>query len=420
MCITLPAKVISSDGRVAEIDNNGRRQSVRVGTSERLLPGDWVLTTADYLIKKIDELEAQEIYSLLENYTDIDRDNISQELKDILSARQQRDLTKEEIVYLLSLDDKISLQALYSEANIIRKSTIKDHICVHGIIEFSNHCKNNCLYCGLRRDNNEKITYRMEPEEIITTAVQAVNDRGYKLLVLQSGEDNFYDERKLLDIVSGIKTQCRVFLYLSIGDREAELYKKLKQAGANGVLMRFESANPEIYAKMHNGEALADKLNLIKELKRLGYVISTGPIIGLPGQTAEDLADDILTMKDIGLFMPSMGPLVPSANTPLLNERVIDSNMILKVIAATRLAVPTARIPVTTAMETLYGMEFRQQAFLAGANSVMLNLTPEKYRDSYYIYANKFFDQEKKYEKWALFKGELSYQMLEEELQMSI
>jgi len=420
MCITLPAKITAIRGMIADINNNGRQQSVRIGTEEKLTPGDWVLTTSDFLIKKIDDLEAQEIFSLLGHYQKIDTENIDGRLKEILSARGQRDLTKEEIVYLLSLNEEQSLAALYSEANIIRKTSIKDHICVHGIIEFSNHCKNNCLYCGLRRDNKEKIAYHMEPEEIIETAVRAVNDKGYKLLVLQSGEDDFYDEQKLLTIVSGIKNQCRVFLYLSIGDREAVLYWKLKQAGANGILMRFESSNAGIYAKMHDGESLADRLNLIKELKQQGYIISTGPIIGLPGQTISDMADDILTMKDIGLFMPSMGPLVPSANTPLLDEQVIDSKMILKVIAATRLAVPSARIPVTTAMETLYGMEFRQQAFLAGANSVMLNLTPEKYRNNYYIYANKFFDQEKKYEKWALFKGELSYRMLENELQMSI
>ncbi len=399
MCITLPAKVINTNGTIAEIDNNGRRQSVRIGTTEPLSPGDWVLTTADFLIKKIDDLEAREIFSLLGHYQDINPEIIDSKLKEILSARGQRDLTKEEIVYLLSLEDEKSLRALYSEANIIRKTSIKDHICVHGIIEFSNNCKNNCLYCGLRRDNKEKITYRLEPEEIICTAVKAVNDKGYKLLVLQSGEDDWYDEQKLLDIVSGIKERCRVFLYLSIGDREIELYQKLKQAGANGILMRFESSNPEIYARMHDGESLAERLNRIKELKQLGYIISTGPIIGLPGQTTGDLADDILTMKDIGQFMPSMGPLVPSANTPLLNEQVIDSKIILKVIATMRLTVPSARIPVTTAMETLYGMEFRQQAFLAGANSVMLNLTPEKYRNNYYIYANKFFDQEKKIRK---------------------
>ena len=311
MCITLPAKVIGINGGIAEIDNSGRRQSVHIGTTEKLLPGDWVLTTSEYLIKKIDDLEAQEIFSLLGYYQDINLEVIDSKLKEILSARGQRDLAKEEIVYLLSLDDDRSLSALYSEANIIRKTSIKDHICVHGIIEFSNNCKNNCLYCGLRRDNKEKIAYRMEPEEIICTAVKAVNDKGYKLLVLQSGEDDFYDEQKLLDIVSGIKKQCRVFLYLSIGDREAKLYRKLKQAGANGILMRFESSNPEIYARMHDGESLADRLNLIKELKQLGYIISTGPIIGLPGQTISDLADDILTMKDIGLFMPSMGPLIP-------------------------------------------------------------------------------------------------------------
>jgi biotin synthase len=239
-------------------------------------------------------------------------------------------------------------------------------------------------------------------------------------LVLQSGEDSWYSEEKLIQIVKGIKEKARVFIYLSIGDRSQETYRKLKEAGANGVLYRFETTNAGLFAKFRPGKKLEDRINLLRELKKMNYVISTGSIIGLPGQTISDLANDILLMKELDTFMPSMGPLIPSSGTPMAHEKEVDFDLVLKMIAVSRIVMPKSRISVTTAMETVGGEETRKACFMAGANSVMFNLTPENYRKDYYIYENKFFDKEKKYEKWALFKGELSYQMMEEELQISI
>ncbi|MEK7072719.1 MAG: radical SAM protein, partial [Patescibacteria group bacterium] len=202
--------------------------------------------------------------------------------------------------------------------------------------------------------------------------------------------------------------------------RSLKTYRQLKQAGANGVLYRFETSNSDLYAKLHPNKTLQDRLNNLKAMKEMGFTISTGSIIGLPGQTIDDLANDILLMKELGTFMPSIGPLIPSKNTPLARAKIIDFNLLLKIIAVIRLVMPTARIPVTTAMETIGGNNSRYQSFMAGSNSVMFNLTPEKYRESYNIYDNKFYDKEKKYEQWALFKGDLSYQMLEEELKIKI
>lgn len=251
-------------------------------------------------------------------------------------------------------------------------------------------------------------------------AVYAANERGYKILVLQSGEDNWYDEEKLLAIVKGIKARARVFFYLSIGDRPISVYENLKAAGANGVLYRFETSNQELYGKLHEGEDFVKRLNNIKAWQKIGYVMATGFLIGLPGQTIDDLIDDLLLLKELKPFMPSLGPFVPSANTPLAFNSKPDIDLVLKIMALTRLLLPQARMPITTAMETLYGEKIREAGFNAGANSVMFNLTPEKNVKDYYIYENRFIDQEKKYEKWALFKGELSYQMLEEELKASL
>ncbi|MFA6918720.1 MAG: radical SAM protein [Patescibacteria group bacterium] len=420
MCLTLPAKVLSVSPFQAEIIASGKNQVVKLGTSDKIFAGDWVLFTGDYLIKKIDEVEAKEIFELLGSYKEINVDNLDLEFKEIISNSKKRELIKNEIEKLLSLESSDEIEAMCAEANIVRKESIKDHICIHGIIEFSNHCSGHCHYCGLRQDNLSVHRYRMEPREIIDVAVEAANEKGYKILVLQSGEDNWYDEKKLIEIVRGIKEKARVFIYLSIGDRSVEIYRKLKEAGANGVLYRFETTNAKLFTKFRPGKKLEDRINLLRELKKMNYVISTGSIIGLPGQSISDLANDILLMKELDTFMPSMGPLIPSSGTPLEYEKKVDFDLVLKMIAVSRLVMPKSRISVTTAMETVGGEETRKACFMVGANSVMFNLTPEQYRKDYYIYENKFFDKEKKYEKWALFKGELSYQMMEEELQISI
>lgn len=399
---------------------DGKSQKVKVGTSDNLVPGDWVLYTGDYLIKKIDEAEATEIFELLSGYEGLDVNALDEGIEEIIMASRQRDLTGEEIARLLEIEGEKQIMALGAEANILRKESIRDHICIHGIIEFSNHCANDCHYCGLRRSNAAVKRYRMEPQEIIDAAVEAVNGKGYKILVLQSGDDHWYDEEKLVEIVKGIKEKARVFIYLSIGDRPTETYRKLKEAGANGVLYRFETSDHELYSRLHPGKLLKDRIEAMRRMKEMGYVISTGMIIGLPGQTTKTLADDIMLMKELGTFMPSMGPLIPSANTPLSDSPRTSLDLILKIIAVTRLVMPKARISVTTAMETLGGDSVRQKCFMAGANSVMFNLTPEKYRSDYCIYDDKFFDNERKYERWALFKGEQSYEMMEEELQIEI
>ncbi|MFA6526425.1 MAG: [FeFe] hydrogenase H-cluster radical SAM maturase HydE [Candidatus Buchananbacteria bacterium] len=421
MCLTLPARILSLGNNRALVESNGKELSVMIGISDRLSAGDFVLTTGDYLIKKIDQIEAEEIIELLKSYPAAQRDSMNPDLRNVLDRAAADELTKKDLEYLLSLTDKKDLAALYSEANIVRKTNIKDHICVHGIIEFSNYCKNDCYYCGLRKSNTEKKNYRLTPEEIIDAAVQAVNSKGYKILVLQSGEDDYFSEARLAEIISSIKKQAKCFIYISIGERPINEYETFKKAGANGILYRFETSNPKLYAQLRPDKILADRINQIRQLKVLGYIISTGMIVGLPGQKMSDLAEDIILMKELGTFMPSMGPLVPTKNTPLQSEGTIDFELMLKVIAVTRLYLKTARIPVTTAMETLGGGdEARKKCFMAGANSIMFNLTPSLYRENYRIYDNKYYDAEKRYEKWALFKGELSYRMIEDELQIKL
>lgn len=416
MCITLPGQIIKTGEGKATVDILGRQQEIGILDID-LKVGDWVLTANDYAVKKITPTEAKEISSLFDYYPSFVSDN--KRLTDILGYALNRRLEREEIKFLLELEDSIDLTALYSQANVIRLSQSLNHICIHGIIEFSNYCKNSCQYCGLSCHNKTLKRYRLIDQDLVTSAIEASNVKGYKILVLQSGEDDDYDLARLKKILIEIKRQARVFIYLSIGDRSIDDYQELKQAGAGGILMRFETSNNSLHQALRN-KNFSERLKLIAGLKELGYVISTGFLIGLPNQTMTDVADDLLALADLAPFMPSVGPLVPSKNTSLASNQSPTKELVLKTIAIIRLLLPTARIPITTAMETLYGEDFRQEAFLAGANSVMLNLTPVQFRDDYYIYENKFFDEEKKFEKWALFKGDLSYEMLENELKISI
>lgn len=423
MCLTIPGKIIDIKGDIASIKRYDGVKKVDISAVPGVKRGDWLLATIGLAIKKIDEKDAKEIIDLLESRHIIKEENLSQKFKDVLLASKSRDLTKEEIKYLLFLDNPEEIESLFSEADMMRKINLKDFICLHGIIEFSNYCQNNCLYCGIRKDNKNLARFRMTMDEVIETADEAVNKRGYKMLVLQSGMDLGYTDKTLLEIVKKIKEKCHVFIFLSIGERSDGIYKKLKKGGADGVLFRFESTNSELYKKYHlSGVGKGDiknRFDLLKKMKEMGYYIATGPLIGLPGQTIDNLADDILFMKEFDVQMVSMGPFIPSKETPLGNEPAVDINLALKMIAVSRLIMPQSRIVIASSVEIL-DKNGRKKGLQCGGNSIMFNLTPIKYRANYKIYPGKKDLPEENWEKYALFSGnEDSYQMLEEELKGS-
>jgi len=208
-----------------------------------------------------------------------------------------------------------------------------------------------------------------------------------------------------------------VFIFMSVGERGYQCYRRMKEEGASGVLFRFETANPKLFKKFHpKGKNFINRFEHLKFLKELGYFIATGSIVGLPGQTTEDLADDILMMKKWA-HMISMGPFVPCGDTPIGNFPQGDVEMNLKMTAISRLLMKSARIPVVTALETLAGEEGRRRSLEAGANSLMFNLTPARFRSLYKIYPDKFYQEGSIWEKYGLFKYEESYKMLEERMQ---
>lgn len=422
MCLTIPAKVVSVENscvnlplkRITICDSRGERTINALPAD--IKAGDWVLYASDMAVEKISEDDAREILELLEPKSYIDISRLDSVFLEILKACHTRELKREEITRLLSASEDAEMNALFSEANTIRQAKLRDFFCIHGIIEFSNYCVRNCLYCGLRRDSKDIRRYRMTPDEIVNSVYDAVNRHGYKLIVLQSGDDFYYTDDMLCGIIRKIKEKCRVFIFMSVGERSRTSYEKMKDAGANGVLFRFETSNKTLYNSIHPGQSYDERITLLREMKKMGYFIATGFLIGLPGQTVENIADDIITTKSIGTNMVTVGPFIPSDTTPMAVHPAGSAAMTLKVTAVSRLLMPKAKIPVTTALETIENEEGRRLGLSSGANSLMFNLTPEKYRGDYRIYPNKYHGKEEFWEKYGLYKEEMSYKMLEKKM----
>jgi len=293
-------------------------------------------------------------------------------------------LDKEEIVSLLK-NNSINKE-LFQTADEVRRKYVGDEVHLRGLVEFSNICKQNCLYCGLQKNNGNVERYRLSEEEIFDFAQKAVG-YGYKTLVMQSGEDGYFSTEKLVKIIKKVKT-LDVAVTMSIGECPKEDYKAFKEAGANRFLLRIETTDPVLYAKMHPNMSHENRMRCLKDLQELGYETGTGCLVGLPEQTLESLADDILFFKELNADMIGIGPFIPNQDTPLKDAEGGTFELALKVMAITRLLLPDINIPATTAMETL-DPKGRLIALQSGANVVMPNVTEGDYRKKYLIYPGK-------------------------------
>lgn len=293
-------------------------------------------------------------------------------------------LTKEKIIEILEDDSKN--EQLFKKADSLRKKYVGNEVHLRGLIEFSNICKRTCKYCGLRSENKHLIRYRILKDEILECVKNAVN-LGYKTIVLQSGEDKYYSVDKICEIIKEIK-KYDVALTLSIGEKSYEEYKAYKNAGTDRYLLRIETTDKELYENMHPDMDFNSRLQCLYDLKKLGYEVGTGCLVGLPEQTVESLADDILFFKELNADMVGIGPFIPNKNTPLADAKGGTFELALKVMALTRIILPDINIPATTAMETL-NPKGRIIALQSGANVVMPNVTSIKYRAKYEIYPNK-------------------------------
>lgn len=284
------------------------------------------------------------------------------------------------------LKDDSNNDWLFSLADKTREEYVGNEVHLRGLIEFSNICKRQCKYCGLRCEDKFIDRYRISKENIISYAEHAVN-MGYKTIVLQSGEDEYYNNDLMCEIIEGIK-KLGVALTLSIGEKTYEEYKAFKEAGADRYLIRIETTDKTLYNQMHPNMDFDNRVRCLEDLGRLGYEVGTGCLVGLPNQTIESLADDILFFKEINADMVGIGPFIPHPHTPLKDSATGSFTLALKVMALTRILLKDINIPATTAMETL-NPNGRIIALQSGANVVMPNVTTTEYRAKYEIYPNK-------------------------------
>lgn len=306
-------------------------------------------------------------------------------MQDIIEkAKLEHNLTKTEIIKLLSSQD----DNLYKAADEVREKFVGNEIHLRALIEFSNICKCNCHYCGLRAGNKNAQRYRMSDSEIIELAKKAVS-YGYRTIVMQSGEDISYTADNLAEIIKKIKKiNPSPAITLSIGEKSYEEYEKLKEAGADRFLLRIETTDKNLYKQLHPNMDFENRVNCLKNLRELGYEVGTGSMVGLPNQTIESIADDILFFKEIKADMIGVGPFIPHPDTPLKDSTGGTFELARKVMAIVRLLMPDINIPATTAMETL-NPNGRIIALQSGANVIMPNATEGDYRRKYEIYPGK-------------------------------
>ena len=292
--------------------------------------------------------------------------------------------SKQEIIDILKDDSRNDW--LFALADKVRRENVGDKVHLRGLIEFSNICRCQCNYCGLRAPNKTIERYRIKPEDIVLYAKKAV-EMGYKTIVLQSGEDEFYSRDVMCSVIKEIK-KLDTALTLSIGERSFEDYKAFKDCGADRYLIRIETTDKNLYEKMHPNMDFDNRLRCLKDLKKLGYEVGTGCLVGLPEQTIESLADDILFFKEIGADMIGIGPFIAHPQTPLKDCENGSFTLALKVMALTRILLKNVNIPATTAMETL-NPNGRIIALQSGANVVMPNVTLSDFSSKYEIYPDK-------------------------------
>ena len=260
-------------------------------------------------------------------------------------------LDRDRIAELLALED---FSPVYREADRVRREAVGDTVHIRAIIEFSNICSRQCIYCGLNCRNSELERFRMSREEIVRSAKAAV-DAGYRTIVLQSGEDRSYPVERLGEIVEAVKSigNDPPAVTLSCGEMSHEDYEYLRQKGADRYLLKHETADPELYCRLHPCGTLEDRVKCLRDLKALGYETGSGFMIGLPGQTLETVADDLLLLKDIGCHMAGIGPFIANTKTPLAGARNGDPELTRRAVAIARLLLPNANLPVTTSLSVL-------------------------------------------------------------------
>jgi len=312
-------------------------------------------------------------------------------------------MTYDEILSWLTENDPAKLETLWNRADSVRRENVGDAVYLRGLIELSNICRRQCLYCGIRAGNSQLERYRLTTEEVLESAALA-QKLGYGTLVIQAGEDLGITADGMAELIRQIKSRYGLAMTLSLGERSESDWKLWKVAGADRYLLRFETSNRRLFEAIHPpapGSEPVDRLDLLRVLRNIGYEVGSGVMAGIPGQSWADLARDIELFATLELDMIGCGPYIAHPNTPLGQpESAIekkspkdqvspDENLPFKIISLARLVSPSANIPTTTAVATLDPQRGRLLGLSRGANIVMPNLTPTRYRRMYEIYPNK-------------------------------
>jgi biotin synthase len=308
---------------------------------------------------------------------------------------------KKQILGWLKEESPAHLANLYYRSDRVRKKFVGDEVHLRGLAEISNHCRRSCAYCGISVMNKGLKRYRMKAEEILACAQQAAGF-GFGTLVMQAGEDEGIKAEWIADIIREVKARTPLAVTLSLGERSPRELALWRRAGADRYLLRFETSDERLYKSIHPpapGRHVSDRIKLLRRLRESGYEIGSGVMVGIPGQTYESLADDILLFKKLDLDMVGIGPYLPHPDTPLgkstldginpANQVPNSEDMVYKTIALTRLLCPETNIPSTTALATINREAGRELGLSRGANIVMPNLTPLEYRRLYEIYPAK-------------------------------
>lgn len=310
--------------------------------------------------------------------------------RDILSKiEQEQMISREELEELLTTTDQELIEELYRRARATAGKYYGKEIYLRGLIEFTNYCKNNCYYCGIRCGNEKAQRYRLTMDQILSCC-ESGWELGFRTFVLQGGEDPYFTDEKIVDIVKKIRNSypdCAITL--SIGEKTKESYRLYKEAGADRYLLRHETANEDHYRHLHPEQmSLANRKQCLRNLKELGYQTGAGFMVGAPGQTLECLAEDLIFLKELNPEMVGIGPFIPHHDTKFADEPAGSVELTLFLLSVLRIILPKCLLPATTALGTA-DPKGREKGLLAGANVVMPNLSPVKDRKKYELYDNK-------------------------------
>ncbi len=304
----------------------------------------------------------------------------------LAAARRGEAPTEAWLAPLLACSDE-DAPALYRAADEVRAAHLGADVHLRGLIEFSNFCRRDCNYCGLHRRNRTVKRYRLDVAAIVRTAQEA-ESLGYRSVVLQSGEDLWFSAARLAQAVREIKATTDLAITLSVGERDRETYRVWREAGADRYLLRIESTDPALFAALHPDDDLEERKACLYTLRELGYQLGSGVMVGLPGQTPEMLARDVMWLHTLGAEMIGVGPFIPHPETPLKDAHGGTVEQTLRLVAVLRLTMPDIHLPATTAMGSLHPLG-RERALEAGANVMMPNVTPTDFRAQYEIYPGK-------------------------------